>query len=90
MYGPRSISVSGTIGTSPAPLSTRALFVRDGICVDSPLCRGPSQEYGLRVIGLVCENETVGKIREVSEMGERELVLVVSVKCGNERDMTRG
>ena len=80
MYGPRSISVSGTIGTSPAPLSTRALFVRDGICVDAPLCRGPLQGiYGLRVIGLVCENETVGKIGEVSEMGERENLCLWSV-----------
>ena len=31
--------------------------------------------------------EIVGKIGEV---GERELVLVVSVKCGKERDITRG
>ena len=37
--------------------------------------------------GLVCERENVGKIGEV---GERELVLVVSVKCGKERDMTHG
>ena len=27
---------------------------------------------------------------EVREVGERELVLVVSVRCGKERDMTRG
>ena len=47
-------------------------------------------KHGLRVIGLVCEGETVGKTREVDEMGERELVLVVSVKCGKERDMTSG
>ena len=33
--------------------------------------------------------QTVGKIGEVDEMGERELVLVVSVRCGKERDMTR-
>ena len=33
---------------------------------------------------LVCEGETVGKIREVDEKGERELVLVVSVRCGKE------
>ena len=39
---------------------------------------------------LVCEGETVGKIGEVDEMGERELVLVVSVGCGKEWDMTRG
>ena len=36
---------------------------------------------------LGCEGNIVGKIGEV---GERELVLVVSVKCGKERDMTRG
>ena len=36
---------------------------------------------------LGCEGENVGMIGEV---GERELVLVVSVKCGKERDMTRG
>ena len=59
-----------------------AVNVRDGMCVDPPLCRGPSQgKYGLRFIGLVCESETVGKIGEV---GERELVLVVSVRCGQE------
>ena len=45
---------------------------------------------GSRIIGLVCKGETVGKIEEVDEMGERELVLVVSVRCGKERDMTRG
>ena len=28
--------------------------------------------------------ETVGEIGEVKEMGERELVLVVSVRCGKE------
>ena len=33
---------------------------------------------------LVCEDETVGKIGEVDEMGERELVPVVSVRCGKE------
>ena len=37
--------------------------------------------------GLGCEGEEVGKI---GEAGERELVLVVSVRCGEERDMTRG
>ena len=46
--------------------------------------------YGSRIIGLVCKGETVGKKGEVDEMGERELVLVVSVRCGKERDMTRG
>ena len=57
--------------------------MRDGICVDRPLCRGTSQEkYWLRITRLACEGETVGKIREVDEVGERELVLVVRVKCG--------
>ena len=32
----------------------------------------------------MCVGETVGKIGEADEMGERELVLVVSVKCGKE------
>ena len=65
--------------------------MRDGICVDPPLCRGTSQgKDGLTIIGLVCEGETVGKIGKMDEMGERELVLEVSVRCGNERDMTRG
>ena len=55
----------------------------DGICVDPPLCRGPSQGiYGLRITGLVCEGETVGQIGEVDDKCERELVLVDSVRCG--------
>ena len=45
---------------------------------------------GRRIIDLVCAGGTVGKTREVNEMGERELVFVVSVRCGKERDMTRG
>ena len=70
---------------------TCALHVRDGICVDPPLCRGTSKGfYGSRTIELVCKGETVGKIGEVDEMGERELVLVVSVRCGKESYMTRG
>ena len=39
---------------------------------------------GSRFTGLVCEGETVGQAREVDEMGERELVLVVSGRCGKE------
>ena len=58
----------------------QALGVRDGICVD-PQLQG---FYESRIIGLVCEGETVGKTGEVDEMGERELVLVVSVRCGKE------
>ena len=65
--------------------------VRDAICVDPPLCRGTSQgKYGSMTIGLEFVGETVGNMGEVHEMGERELVLVVSVRCGKERDMTRG
>ena len=64
---------------------------RDGICVDPPLWRGTSQGIqGSRIIGLVYKSETVGKMGEVHEMGERELVWVVSVRCGKERDTTRG
>ena len=59
--------------------------VRDGVCVDPPLCRGTSQgKYGSRAISLVCVGETAAKIREIDEMGARELVLVVSVRCGKE------
>ena len=62
--------------------------MRDGICVDPPLCRGTSHgKYGLCTEGLVCVGDTVGKIGEVCV---RELVLVVSVRCGKESDMTRG
>ena len=65
--------------------------MRDGICVDPPLCRGTSQgKYGSSTVDLVCVGETVGKIGEVDEMCERERVHVVSVTCGKERDMTRG
>ena len=64
------------------------MSVGDGICVDPPLCRGTSQgEYSSCTEGLVCVGESVGKIGEVVE---RELVLVVSVRCGKECDMTRG
>ena len=59
--------------------------MRDGICVEPPLCRGTSQgEYGSRIIDLVCVGETVGNMGEVDETGERELVLVVRVRCGKE------
>ena len=52
--------------------------VRDGICVDPPLCRGTSQGiYGSRTTGLVCEGETVGKIGEVDEV--REILCLWSV-----------
>ena len=40
--------------------------------------------YGSKIIGLVGKGETVGKIGEVDEMVERELVLAVSVRCGKE------
>ena len=70
---------------SKSTFSTPFTNCKDGICVDPPLCRGPPQGiYKLRVIGLVCEGEIVGKIREVDELGEKELVLVVSVRCGKE------
>ena len=39
---------------------------------------------GRRAISLVCVGEAVGKTGEEDEMGERELVLVVSVRCGKE------
>ena len=62
--------------------------MRDGICVDPLLCRGSSEgRNGSCTKGFVCEGENVGRIGEV---GEREYVLVVSVRCGKERDMTRG
>ena len=65
--------------------------MRDGICVDPPHCRGSSQGIlGSRIKELACKSETVGKIGEMDEIGERELVLVVSDRCGKERDMTRG
>ena len=50
--------------------------MRDGICVDPPLCRGTSHgKYGSCTEGLVFVGEIVGKVGEV---GERELVLAVS------------
>ena len=56
--------------------------VRDGFCADPPLCRGTSKgKYGSRTIDLVCAGETVGKIGEIDEISEIELVLVVSVNC---------
>ena len=35
-------------------------------------------------IGIGSEGDTFGKIGEVDEVGERELVLVVSVRCDKE------
>ena len=56
--------------------------MRDGICVDPPVSRGTSQgKYSSCTKGLVRVGEIVGKIGEV---GERELALVDSVRCGKE------
>ena len=56
--------------------------MRDGIRVDPPLGRGSSQgKYGSCAKGLECGRQNVGKIGEV---GERELVPVVSVRERNE------
>ena len=57
-----------------------SLPVRDGICVDPPLCRGTSQGIFRVENHRACVQKvrTVGKVGEVDEMGERELVLVVS------------
>ena len=49
------------------------------------LCWSTTQgTYGLGIIRLVCEGETVGKIGDVDEIGGRKLVLVASVRCGTE------
>ena len=59
--------------------------MRDGIRVDQPLCRGtPQGKNGSSSTGLLCVGETVGKIGKVDEMGERELVLVIIVRCDKE------
>ena len=53
-----------------------------------PLRREPSQgKYGscINRCGSVGEDEGM-----TGEVVERELVVVVSVRCGKERDMTRG
>ena len=55
--------------------------MRDGICVDPPLCRGISQGNSSCTEGLICVGEIVGKVGEV---GERELVTVDSFRCGKE------
>ena len=59
--------------------------VRDGICVDRPLCRGTSQcIFGSRILRLVCKGDTVGKIRGWNGW-ER------TCACGQwEWDITRG
>ena len=73
-----------THSSQPTQACTRfAEGVRDGIFVDPPLCTSQGF-YGSRAIGLVCVGEAVGKIGEVDEMSERELVLMVSVRCGME------
>ena len=59
--------------------------MRDGICVDPPLCRGTSQGiYWSKIMGLVCEGETVGKKGEVDEMGENLCLWSVSGAPRNE------
>ena len=62
--------------------------VGDGNFVVPPLRREPSQgTYGSCVnrSGSVGEDEGM-----IGEVVERELVLVISVRSGKERDMTRG
>ena len=55
--------------------------------VDPPLRRESSQGiYGSSTKGQDCEGENDWKIGEV---GVGELVLVISVRCGKELDMTR-
>ena len=62
--------------------------VGDGISEDPPLrCESSQWKYGSCINKLQCVGEDDCRIREA---GERELVLAVSVKCGKERDMTRG
>ena len=59
----------------------------DGNSEVPPLCRGSSQgEYGSWVKMLECEERAC----KIGEVGEREIVLVVSVRYGKERDMRRG
>ena len=80
-----------TFRFQPSLYRWECLSRQEGICVDPPLCRGTSQvKCGSRIADLVCVGGTVGKMGEVDEMGERERVLVVSVRCGKEGDMTRG
>ena len=58
------------------------------LSTDPPLCRESSQvnmDRAPKDVG--CEGENAGKI---SEVGDEELVLEVSARCGKERDMTRG
>ena len=60
--------------------SCRTVCVRDGICVAPPLCRGTSQgKQRSCTEGLVYVGDVAGNTGEVDE---RELVLVVGVKCG--------
>ena len=71
---------------------TGSLWAHDlwemGFSVDPPLRRESSQgTYGSSTKRQDCEGENGGK---TDEAGERELALVVSVRCGKERDMTRG
>ena len=95
-YGsvPKFLSSSILLGSrsSARSLRSRSLWAQNlweiGICVDPPLCRATSHgTCGSYTKGLVCVGETDGKIGKV---GGRELVLVVSVRCGKEWDMTRG
>ena len=63
----------GVMSSARGQSRAQPAAVRDGICVYPPLCRGTSQGiYGLRIIGLVCQGETVGKIGEVGQYQVRQ------------------
>ena len=58
--------------------------MKNGICADPPLCRGTSQgKYSSCAKGRV-------RVGRTGEVGERELLIVDGVRCGKERNMTRG
>ena len=67
---------------------TTCFIVEDGRSEEPQLRRESSQcVFGSWDNRLGCVEEDDCKIEEV---GERELVLAVSVRCGKEPDMTRG
>ena len=72
----------GVVGLLVGVVLVDVVLVRDGICVDPPLCRGTSQGKKCRGPQILCVLVRLSERWEKwMKLGERELVLAVSVRC---------